>query len=226
MPLLSLPNELLLLVAESLTTTKDVNALVCTNRRLWLLLTSYLNTLALEDKDGIAPLHWAVVRHHEHLVTLLLRLGVAVDVREDVESGTPLHWGAKHGHEKMVRLLLLNGADIVVCNLFKETPLHWAAAFGKLEMVELLLQEARERDGYADMRDGHGGTALDWAARYGYVEVCRCLLRWGADVSIRDELGWTARRSAKASGHGAVVELLRERERELGVEEQDDIQMV
>lgn len=94
-------------------------------------------------------------------------------------------------------------------------------------MVKLLLKEAGEKSRYVDMKDGHGGTALDWAARYGYVDVCKCLLEFGADVSVTDELGWTARRSAEASGHEEVVDLLRERERELGiVEEQVSGQVV
>lgn len=211
MPLLNLPNELLLLVAKRLTTTKDVNTLIRTNRRLWLLLTSRLNALALEGKDGRTPLHWAVVKHHESLVLLLLRLGVTVDVREDAESGAPIHWGAKHGHEKMVRLLLSNGADVAACNNFGETPLHWAAAFGKLQIVRLLLEGAR-MDGYVDMKDRHGGTALDWAARYGYLEVCKCLLECGADPSVKDVFGQTAGWSAEASGHEEVAKLLREAE--------------
>lgn len=212
MSLLSLPNELLVLVAENLTTTKDLNTLIRTNRRLWSLLTSRLNALALEKKDGVAPLHWAVINHHGPLVLLLLRLGVTVDIREDVESGAPIHWGAKHGHEEMVRILLSNGADIAVCNDFNETPLHWAAAFGNLRMVGLLLEEAKTKNCYVDMRDLRGGTALDWAARYGYVDVCKCLLEWGADVNLKDTFGWTAGRSAEASGHEEVAKLLRERE--------------
>lgn len=212
MSFLSLPNELLILVAGRLTTAKDVNTLIRTNRRLWSLLTSRLNVLALEKKDGVTPLHWAVVHRHEPLVLLLLRLGITVDVREDVESGAPIHWGAKHGHEGMVRLLLSNGADIAVCNDFNETPLHWAAAFGNLKMVRLLLEEAKTKTGYVDMKDQHSGTALDWAARYGYLDVCECLLEWGADANVKDAFGWTAGRSAEASGHREVAKLLRERE--------------
>lgn len=212
MSFLSLPNELIILIAQSLTTTRDVNTLIRTNRRLWSLLTPRLNVLALEKKDGVTALHWAVVNHHGPLVHLLLRLGVTVDVRENVESGAPIHWGAKLGHEKMVRILLSNGADIAACNDFNETPLHWAAAFGNLRMVRLLLEEAKMKDGYVDMRDRHGGTALDWAARYGYVDVCKCLLEWGADVNVKDAFGGTAGRSAEASGHEEVAKLLRARE--------------
>lgn len=213
MPLLSLPNELLILVAESLTTTKDVNTLVRANRRLWSLLTARLHVLALERKDGEMSLHWAVINRHESLVLLLLRLGVTVDVREDVESGAPIHWGAKYGHENMVRLLLSNGADIAARNNFNETPLHWAAAFGNIEVVRLLLGEAKTRRvSYVDMKDRHGGTALDWAARYGYMEVCECLLEWGADVNVKDIFGWTAGSSAEMGGHKDVAKMLKGRE--------------
>lgn len=212
MSLLSLPNELLILVAESLTTTKDVNTLLRANRRLWSLLTARLHVLALQKKDGEMSLHWAVVNRHESLVILLLRLGVTVDVREDVESGAPIHWGAKYGHEKMVRLLLSNGADVAVLNNFNETPLHWASAFGNIQVVRLLLEQAKTRAGYVDMKDRHGGTALDWAARYGYMDVCECLLESGADVNVKDIFGWTAGSSAEVAGHKEVAKLLKERE--------------
>jgi uncharacterized protein len=70
-----------------------------------------------------------------------------------------------------------------------ETPLEQAAASGSI--VELR-REVNVRQG-VNGKDGHGFTALDWAARTGRAEAIAELVRAGADPELHDSgpNGWT-----------------------------------
>ena len=80
---------------------------------------------------------------------------------------------------------------------------HRAVVFSKGHeaVVRLLVENG------ADVNATCGGTALAWAARFGYVAVVQLLLDKGADVNAK----WgekTALQLAADSGHEAVVRLL------------------
>lgn len=68
-PLLTLPNELLLLTASFLSAPRDFNALLRTNRRL----SHLVSPLCLQNLDcSVTALCWAVVTSNQPLILLLL----------------------------------------------------------------------------------------------------------------------------------------------------------
>lgn len=58
-----------------------------------------------------------------------------------------------------------------------------AAQYGELEKVEKFIHRGM------DVRDKSGYTALHYAARNGHVEVCKLLLKNGADVNATTKSG-------------------------------------
>jgi hypothetical protein len=73
MSLLSVPNEILTIIAEGITELKHLNALVRTSRKLYLTLNLRLYKLALpSDEDHESVLHWALNTSQISTVDLLL----------------------------------------------------------------------------------------------------------------------------------------------------------
>lgn len=88
--------------------------------------------------------------------------------------------------------------------------LHSAAASGDLQRVRELVASGASVDMQITDRweTYEGQTALMWAALHGRLEVVQFLLQNGANPSIPDASGQTARDYAEMSGDDTVVELL------------------
>jgi hypothetical protein len=98
----------------------------------------------------------------------------------------------------------------------------YAAHRGHLPLVEYLLPyhagEFGSRYGaadYANQRDAHGRTALMYAAAAGQEHVVIYLLNAGADASLRDRRGYTARQLAMDADQEECVAAIDERLAEL-----------
>ncbi|KAJ5203914.1 uncharacterized protein N7498_004793 [Penicillium cinerascens] len=74
------------------------------------------------DKQGMAPLHWAVADGQENIVQLLLDSGAPVDMK-DCRGSTALHLAAENSHVGVLELLIDHGADIdaVDCDVIDDT---------------------------------------------------------------------------------------------------------
>eukprot|EP00736_Rhodelphis_marinus_P009748 Rmarinus@m.6598 len=83
-----------------------------------------------------SPMHTSASLGHLEVVTVLLKHGFEVDVR-DASGNTPLQVAARNGHRGCVRLLLRYGADPTLRNTDGLTALHWLAGNGR----ELLVDE-------------------------------------------------------------------------------------
>lgn len=191
-PLLSLPNELILLVADNLPVA-DLNSLLRTNHRLASLLETSINKLAVADVHSRhfkwpwrTKLIWAADRGYTGLVKRLLKHCDNISYQDDTKR-TALHTAIDNGHEEIVRLLLEGGADVTLqCRGHGRTPLHVATVsrLGTVEMVEMLL----EKGANPSAEDIYGYTPLHCALRFrgnepdveGMVEA---MLAKGADVA-------------------------------------------
>lgn len=210
--ILSLPNELLLIVAENFDHPSDVSSLTRTSRRLTLLLTPLLHKLALQDKHGASAIHWAATRGYEPLVRLALQSGVEVDGK-DWMGRTPLHQAMESCHEATIGLLLAKGASVAARDLIGCTPLHiamrgYTAIVRSLEggnidtshyhenrALATRLQETAARvllDHGADpnAQTSDGDTSLHYAARFCHSarsrQLIRLLLNKGADPLLKN----------------------------------------
>lgn len=113
-----------------------------------------------------------------------------VDVNAHNARGeTPLMLAAIKGNLPAVQALLARGADV---NQPGWAPLHYAVSGGTpqhAQIVALLL----EHSAYIDATSPNGSTPLMLAARYGSDDIVRLLLQEGADPTLKNQLGLTAR---------------------------------
>jgi ankyrin repeat protein len=178
--ILSLPNEILLLIADNLdvsTTLYDLSALARTNRRLYLLLNTSLYTLALDpDSYDRIPSRASILLD----VVLNERLSSIGPLLE--HAGSEREWSLS----RLLRLALENRKKSVVHDLLErgvdvnrskdghclEPFLHVAVTSGMVEIAHLLLQHG----GDVNLKDTNGGTALSRASSAADWEMMFMLL--------------------------------------------------
>jgi cytohesin len=154
-------------------------------------------------------------------------LEVLGQVRRGWDGDYPLHVAARHGNAEMCELLLEHGADLAARGYNDYTPLHVAAArdySSATEILQLLLLHGADLEattGYGktpihvargvknivclhkaganfDHQDSYDKTALHRAASVGDLEKYECLWELGADESLRDKDGISARECYEA----------------------------
>lgn len=205
MSLLTLPNELILLVADGFS-PKELNSLLKVNRHLAALLTKHLHTLAFKDHDGLPALHWAAKHGHESLVKLLLNSGFDVASQHDTvlgEGTTALHLAAHSGELGVAKLLLQAGADVNTLNGMGRTPLFFAAMHAQEPVARLLLE-----NGAIDIRAKDGSTAFTSAVCHNLQAVVLLLLEKGIDVNAHGRNQESILHLAIAYGLEPMVQLL------------------
>lgn len=206
MPLLSLPNELLLQIAEGLDSVKATYAFFLTNRRLASLLTPVLLDYAIhEDRHCVTALYLAATNADVKMIRLLLEKGTNIRITDDDEIRRSV---TDDNVDKLLKLLLEQGAHSIIqdrpCG---GTALHWAADYGHEGVTRLLL----ERGMNVAVKDLFGRTALQWAAVEGHETIVRLLLENGVDVNGKDYDSVTALHRAAEHGLDNVVRLLLEK---------------
>lgn len=211
---LSLSNELIYLITQTLSIT-NIYALLRTNRHLsWLLLpTLHKRALKFKLQNGMTVLHWASQNGHLSLASGLLEGGAKVDEvhlwihRTTVISSksTALHYAADSGNDAIVELLLENGADVNrKSKLYQESALHFATRGRSERCIELLLEYGAD----IDAKKKRGTSALQMAAWDGNEALVRLLLDSGADIHMADDHGRQALQYAVENARSDTVYLL------------------
>jgi len=168
------------------------------------------------DLQGETPLHIAAKGSNPNLVRLLLDNGVDVDA-QDSSGQTPLlkavgQFCDERNCIACIRTLLQHGADPNVATASGDTPLHFAAEYKLNNAIELLLHYGAR----VDARNAKGETPLIRTFEYSLEKngerdkaVCvRTLLNHGADPTIADDYGYTARSQAVAQRLSRVTALI------------------
>lgn len=97
------------------------------------------------DTSGSTPLHYAVLRGHQHAAFLLLHAGAEMNI-QDGDGNTPLHLATNNGHENCVKALVYYSENscrkinIDSGNKQGNTPLHLASRWGYINIIQVLLQ--------------------------------------------------------------------------------------
>ncbi|CAG0905905.1 unnamed protein product [Cyprideis torosa] len=157
-------------------------------------------------------LHWAAVRAHPRLVSLLLQHGARVDA-EDWRKRTPLleaigRWSFLSEEEarlECVKVLLQAGANIRHCDEKGDNALHHATSSRYLSIAQHLLTVDPS---LCLVKNSIERTALHIAADNAQPAIISLLLQHGADVDARDNEGQTALHVAAQWGHPAIISLL------------------
>ena len=119
----------------------------------------------------------------------------------------PLHDAVLHDNVESVKLLLEKGANIDTLNDDGETPIHMLCSLSypqyNLEMIELLLEKGANTEVCACRNtrrhsyhpsykckcddDEHADGPLNLACNFGNLELCKLLLKNGANVNSKGE---------------------------------------
>ncbi|XP_030436880.1 ankyrin repeat and SOCS box protein 18 [Gopherus evgoodei] len=144
-----------------------------------LLLEHRANPNLLSE-EGLAPLHLCTNQNTLGCAKLLVKYGAMVDLPNEETQETPLHIAAKHGLCDHALLYLRYGASVDRKNSRKETALSVTC-----------------------------GQAKEQEEQGSYLQVCRLLVMYGADVNTTDEEEKSPlHKACKNASHGLVQFLL------------------
>jgi ankyrin repeat protein len=151
-----------------------------------------------------------------HAVSALLQGGADANAR-DAEEMTPLMVAASLGHLEIVETLVEQGANVNAKNTLGWTALmkaiyNYEQDRGFPEIISLLVEAGSE----IETEIAYGTRPLMLAAGYGQAEVIDVLLAAGADVTARNEGGFTARTMAEYKDYVQVINQLYEAELQAG----------
>ncbi|KAJ5086960.1 hypothetical protein NUU61_008267 [Penicillium alfredii] len=201
MPLLALPNELLLHIAQNLSVQEDISVLCQANRRLYDLLQDYLYWYNAQH-DKSSALVFGALRGLRAVVEKSLR-AKPLDIDAPPLPTSRRYMGhnavciaINRQHPDLVELLLSNGASIHGHCRGKVTYLGTAAQHGNLKTMQVLL----DRGASIHATDGNGMTALHHAVAWNHLASVDFLLDRGADITAMEYLGQTP--LCKAALHG------------------------
>jgi serine/threonine-protein phosphatase 6 regulatory ankyrin repeat subunit B len=166
--------------------------------KLTTLLLNAGADIQIQDNMGRYPLHYAALRGHEAVLSLLLTSPPLNYINTLDTSGlTPLMLAAGSNHPFTVRLLTAHGADSLLCSAPSGySALYIACSQGHIFVAAYLLGQGADIDG----ADGKGNTCLEVAKRNGHGEMVRWLVRMG--VKSGEERG---------GGEGGRVDVDREK---------------
>ncbi|PVH78177.1 ankyrin [Cadophora sp. DSE1049] len=218
MPLLRLPNEVLLEVLNGIVEEVDIKSFTLVNKRLYQLSIDKLYISDIRSGENKA-LFWSVHHRQEATLRRAIRLGADLNVQEvEWPSGLvskllpgvcvvqigywsfprqhlrilPLSVAARAGDPAILKLLLDGGARIETCAAFDPTPLDLVIMGGNLEAFHLLFRGTPSELGYANEdEDEVEMYPLHRAAQFHRVEMVRTLLSKGADVDVTCSSGRT-----------------------------------
>jgi len=200
--------------------------------RLFLFCAALLVTAV--QAAPIDDLTAAAYRDNGPAITALLKRGVDPNAR-DAQGNSPLEVAVREESSKALESLLAHPTlDLNLANAAGETPLMLAALKGRLDWVKQLVQKgaAINREGWTPLHyacsgpdngvaawlldqgaqinapSPNGSTALMMAARYGPYDLAEQLLKRGADLRLRNQLGLTAVDFAGAGGREKLQKTL------------------
>ena len=167
------------------------------------------------DMHGATALHYAANRlgHFEMLRILLIAPhGMELlDMRRD-DGITALMYAAHQNHIDIVRYLVRLGAATDLRDDHGRTALHLAARHtNNPDLIRALVSGLRGMDVLNAFHDGW--TPLMNAAEQNNVHAFKALIEGGADLSLKNHMGYTAHAIAVERGNKECVEICRTYER-------------
>jgi ankyrin repeat protein len=157
------------------------------------------------NTHGRVPLHMiSKSENASEIATILLEHGGEPNAMDDL-GWTPLHYAMSCDSRGLVAQLLKRGADPRARDIYGRTPLHMLAGEASdSDIADILLKSGAE----LNAADNEGHTPLHEAVVLRDMNLARRLLLRGADPSIQDADGQTARDLAKTAKDVMMVKVL------------------
>jgi ankyrin repeat protein len=160
---------------------------------------------AVDCTSGYTPLHAAAFHGNVGAVSVLLKHGASVSVREEKYHGTPAGWANYAGHAEARDLILQGSVDLIE-----------AVENGLTERILAILAQEPDRLNrpFSDyplypLNIEGWYTPLVFAVVLGDAESVRILLDQGADARVRTPDGRSLYELAEEKGHQQIAALLK-----------------
>ena len=193
--------------------------------------------VSVRDAKNLTPLHVAASRGQHKVIQLLLDYDADIDGPTAEGDWTPIVFASYRGHLDAVRVLIVNGSRVTnaagnpihfagqrkhkdICRLLVENgavdelvagddsdvlDLFRAAYSYDSDSVQAILSRRPE---IVNRMDHDGRAPIHEACTHGDTKTVRVLLRFGADIDVRDAHGQTPAERAAAHRQYAVTKLL------------------
>ncbi|KAL7295714.1 hypothetical protein TKK_0011061 [Trichogramma kaykai] len=188
--------------------------LAITHRRLETIQLLINCNVDLNDanEDGESPLYLACAEDYVEAVELLLSKNALVNTQAH-DRTTPLHQAIKCGNHRIVELLLSHGAFIEYGDIDSVenicVPIHEAIKNGHFKIIEELLSHGLHVDMNINkpVSSDYSGF-LHTAVETEQIEIVNLLLKFNADVYIRDNNNRVPLHLAAYNENEVIMELL------------------
>ena len=123
--------------------------------------------------------------------------GLDINFRDKNEQ-TPLMWACYSGHIAIVNVLIANGANLTACDTNGYTALHHAVIGKQENVVKLLVIEYGGKLNI-NAKNVQGDSALHRGVHYSLKHICSVLIRGGAEINLKNNIGETPLDKARTS---------------------------
>jgi ankyrin repeat domain-containing protein 17 len=158
------------------------------------------------SKLGITPLMLASMNGHTQAVKLLLDHGADINAQIETNKNTALTLACFQGRQEVVSLLCMRGGNVEHRAKTGLTPLMEAASGGYHEVGRVLVEHGADLN--APPVPSSKDTALTIAADKGHVKFVDMILKYGANVDVKNKKGNSPLWLACNGGHFEVVRCL------------------
>ncbi len=128
-----------------------------------------------QDKNGLTPVHWAVIKKNKNLISLLLKHKAKINAT-DKDGNTPLYLAVLNNFPLITEHLIQNKAAINKKNNNGWTPLHVAAFMGYQEICTLLLKNNAKITSTTNNDQG-SLMPIHLAAQKGHISIIKIFFK-------------------------------------------------
>ncbi|MBS0359598.1 MAG: ankyrin repeat domain-containing protein, partial [Proteobacteria bacterium] len=159
----------------------------------------------VKTMDGSTPIIAACQQGHTRVVEILYDAAPDMLDTPDLDGELPLIVAVSNRHHETAAFLVAKRANVNATNARGANSLFFPVQFRAFNTVELLLQNGVKIN-HARISDGN--TVLHNAVALGYLEIVALLLKNGADSTIINLQGFTAKNFMKEEQTEEMSELL------------------
>lgn len=168
------------------------------------------NTVNLK---GCTSLVYAISHGEYEIVDFLIKKGSNVEKKSDFNGHRAIHIAAKHGQAKLIKLLIDTGADINAVDNKGFTALYQAVRMRHADVVKVLLDSGADTEigptkNKVDIETTPIFAAVDSGDSENEKDIVKMLVKAGANLNHKNNIGITPLLSSLIYGHGEGIPLL------------------